>query len=412
MQWELSDATVLTPGEVLPHSSVLIEDNLIKKAGKYSSKDLPADILRIDLGGLLLLPGLIDGHDHLLGSYWPRVGDRRPYLNWLVWDNDLKSSPIYKERQQIESPDLYLLGTYRHLISGVTSVQDHIPHFVREIFARDLPIRLIKDYAMAHSITSYALKWGEGIEQEHEKALEQDIPFITHGAEGFDKETLDTVKTLQAHNALSAQTVLIHGIALSDDDINLLSRHKCSVVWCPVSNLYMFEKTAPVKKLLEKGVNVVLGTDSPMSGSINIFEEFQVAREYYQAAYGESLDERLLVEMVTTNAAKAFHRNDIGVIKEGALADLLVIDGNSRDPWSSVVEMNYANIMLVVVDGKPSFADPQLLPLFEALDTPYQKVRVAGVKKIIAGDVLSVLERVRKAVRFEKQLEFLPIEPW
>ena len=84
-----------------------------------------------------MLPGLIDCHDHLLGTYLPRVGDRKPYLNWLVWDNDLKASPIYAEMQQIESADLYLLGEYRHLISGVTSVQDHIPHFVQDMFKKD-----------------------------------------------------------------------------------------------------------------------------------------------------------------------------------------------------------------------------------------------------------------------------------
>ena len=108
-------------------------------------------------------PGLINCHDHLLGTYSPRVGDRKPYLNWLIWDNDLKASPIYAERQQVESSDLYMLGGYRHLISGVTSVQDHIPHFVQDTFKKPVPIRMIDQFTLSsHSVGSFALPWGEG----------------------------------------------------------------------------------------------------------------------------------------------------------------------------------------------------------------------------------------------------------
>jgi imidazolonepropionase-like amidohydrolase len=171
-------------------------------------------------------------------------------------------------------------------LCGITRVQDHIPHFVREAFAKNMPIRIISDFAMAHSVTSFALKWGDGIEAEHAKAVKNNIPFITHCSEGYDEETLRSVETLAAKGALSKQTVLIHGIAFSDKDMDLLAEHQCNVVWCPVSNLYMFEQTARVKELMDRGINVTLGTDSPMSGSFSIFEEFRTAREFYRFAYG------------------------------------------------------------------------------------------------------------------------------
>ncbi len=411
MHWEIANATIITPTDTIRQGLLSIEGNRITGASDSSRKQ-NAQSLRMDVSGLIASPGIIDGHDHLLGSYRPRVGDRRPYLNWLAWDNDLKASPIYKERQQIESSYLYKLGAYRHLITGVTSVQDHIPHFVRELFASDLPIRLLKDYAVAHSITSFALKWGDSIEKEHQKAVDNNLPFITHGSEGFDQETIDTVKTLAEKNALSPQTVIIHGIALSDSDIDLLARNKCSVVWCPVSNLYMFEKTAPVKKLLEKGVNVVLGTDSPMSGSINIFEEIEVAQKYYRKTYGETLDEKILFAMMTTNAARAFKQPDLGSLREGALADFILVDGDAGRPIQSVLDINYEKLMLSVIDGKPVYGDPAFVSFFEELDAGYQKVMVAGTKKIVSGDLLGLLENVRKAVRYEKQIEFLPVEPW
>lgn len=410
MQWELINGTVVTPQRVISKGYLGINKNVIEKVA--TAKEAMNKSIQVEINDLIVFPGLIDCHDHLLGTYLPRVGDRRPYMNWLMWDNDLKSSPIYAERQQIDSKELYRMGAFRHLITGVTSVQDHIPHFVREMFSHDLPIRLISDYALAHSVGSFALPWGEGIEKEHELAKEKNIPFITHCSEGFDKETKRSVQVLNESNALSQNTVLIHGIAFSDSDIDLLRQKKVNVVWCPVSNLYMFEKTAPIQKLLDRGVNVCLGTDSPMSGSVNIFEEFFVAKSFYKKTYGEELSDRTLVEMVTTNASKAMCLPSLGSLEEGNLADFIVIQGDKSNPYSSLVNMDFEKVMLVVIDGKPRFGDDSFIPLFEALEVPFQKIKVAGSKKVIEGDVLGLLERVRQSVGFRKELEYLPVEPW
>lgn len=408
-QWELINGVLVTPKDIINNGYITIDGSIIKKTGKKGALNRGP---QVDLSGLLVFPGLIDGHDHLLGTYLPRVGDRRPYMNWLAWDNDLKSSPIYAERQHIESSDLYLMGGFRHLISGVTSVQDHIPHFVRDIFGKETPIRLLKEYAMAHSVGSMALGWGDGIELEHQKAVKEGLPFITHCSEGFDDETLASVSVLNGKGAISEHSVLIHGIAFSDDDIELLAKNKSNVVWCPVSNLFMFEKTARVKELIDAGVNVVLGTDSPMSGSVNVFEEMFIAKNYYYQHYGEPLDDRLLVEMLTTNAAKAMFRPDLGTIEEETTADLLVIEGDARSPYRSLTSMSFADIMLVVIDGIPRYADKSFIPLFEALELDYQKIKVAGAQKIIGGDILGMLQRIRDAVGFHKELAFLPVEPW
>jgi len=409
MNWELVKGTILTPDEIISNGSISISGNTIKSLSK---KEGNQSTIQIDLNGLIVLPGLINGHDHLLGTYMPRVGKRKPYMNWLEWDNDLKSAPVYAERQQIESADLYQLGAYRHLLCGVTSVQDHIPHFVQDMFKDNLPIRIIDQYAVAHSITSFALKWGDTIENEHTIASKRDIPFIAHCSEGYDQETINSVSVLNSKGALSKNTVLIHGIAFSKSDIDLLSQNQCNVVWCPASNLYMFEKTAPVKELLEKKVNICLGTDSPMSGSVNMFQEIFVAREYYERYYDQPISDKLLLNMVTVNAAKAFSLNRLGSIKENNLADFIIVNGDKKRPHSVIHQMNYEDIMLVVVDGKPVYGDESFIPLFEALNINLQKIKVDGFKKIITGDLLGLLERIRKSVGFHKELEFLPVEPW
>jgi len=157
MNWELVNGTLITPGKIIPRGSLSVENNRINKIGKSGSFNQKN--LQIDINGLYVFPGLIDSHDHLLEHISARRR-QKPYLNWLMWDNDLKSSPIYAERQQIESADLYLLGGFRHLLCGVTSVQDHIPHFVQDAFKANLPIRIVDKFTMAHSIGSFALKWG------------------------------------------------------------------------------------------------------------------------------------------------------------------------------------------------------------------------------------------------------------
>lgn len=408
MQWEIINGTLLTPNEIIKNGSVLMDNKKISKISKNSSA-LEKGI-KLDLNGLIVLPGLINAHDHLLGTYLPKVGDRRPYLNWLAWDNDLKSSPVYTERQAIESSDLYLLGGYRHLISGVTSVQDHMPHFVQDMFKENSPVKIIDEYSVYHSVTSFALKWGGSIQEEHSLAVENNIPFITHCSEGYDQETLDSVQTLHNQGALSKNTVLIHGIAFSDDDIKILKKNNCHVVWCPYSNLYMFGQTAPIQKLRNAGINVCLGTDSPMSGSINIFEEMQTAKTYYQETFGQSLDDKTIVQMLTENPAKALSLDDRGHLKEKFAADLLIIDGDNNNPYAAVTSMDFENIMLVIIDGKPMYGDESFSRLFEALEVDYQTVSLGSSTKILHGEALQLLQRVREAVGFKKEFAFLPIE--
>ncbi len=410
MRWQISNGCLVTPTKVLKHASLGIQDGKILYLS-HKPKGLP-EAINVDISGLLVFPGLINCHDHLLGTYFPRVGDRKPYLNWLMWDNDLKSSPHYAERQQVESSDLYMLGGYRHLISGVTSVQDHIPHFVQDMFKKLVPIRIIDQFSMAHSVGSFALPWGEGIEVEYQRAKEEGIPFVTHCSEGFDQETLRSVSVLENKKALSEHTVLIHGIGFSDSDIENLAKYGVNVVWCPVSNLYMFDVTAPVKKLLEANVNVVLGTDSPMSGSINIFEEMYIAKNYYRETYSEHLSSKLLVEMLTTRASKAMFLPKLGFIKEDNFADLLIIDGETDAPYDSLTSMGFSDIMLVTIGGRPKYADASFIDLFEMLGVPYQKIKVAASRKIIEGDLLALLERVKRSVSFDKKFPFLPVEPW
>jgi len=404
-EWGISTTTILTPEDQLKGISLEIKDNRIERISREKIRT-PVH-LKIENG--VLVPGLINAHDHLLGTYFPKVGNG-PYENWLPWDNDLKSAPLYQERQQIDNRDLYLLGAYRNLVSAVTTVSDPIPHFVNEPFLDILPTRAIREYALAHSIASFALAWGDGIDVEYKKALKQGMPFITHIAEGFDDETKEDLKTLDKKGGLGDHSVLVHGIAFDEDDIKLIKKRGASVVWCADSNMFMFNRTANVGKMLELGVNVCIGTDSPMSGGLNILYEMKYDKALFIKTYKKELHDDQILRMVTVNPAKAFWLKKTGMIKAGYVADLAVFAHRGRSPYESVVSAQLRDVLLVVINGKPVYGSAEYAHLFDELKLAYQRVRLDGVEKVITGDAVGLLRRISKAVGHKKEFPFLPIE--
>jgi cytosine/adenosine deaminase-related metal-dependent hydrolase len=403
-KWVISGMAILNPDKTTENANILIEDGRISL---ISNKDAAGNI-SINVSGIISA-GLINSHDHLLGNYYPKVGNG-PYENWLPWDNDLKSSPVYQERQQIENRDLYLLAAYRNLISGVTTVSDHIPHFVAAPFYDILPTKAIRNYSLAHSIASFALAWGDGVEIEYKKAVENDVPFITHISEGFDSETVNDIITLEKKGGLGDHSVLIHGIAFSEKDMDLIKKRNASVVWCADSNIFMFKKTANIKMLLDKKINVCIGTDSPMSGGINLLYEMRFGKNLYKKLYGTELSDEIIYKMVTSNSAKAFKLHDSGDIKAGNIADLIVVKDRGGSYINSVVFAELKDIMLVVINGMPAYGDREFSSLFDSLGIKYQNLSVKGKEKIVIGDIKGLLKRINKAVGFKKEFPFMPVE--
>ncbi|HOO70468.1 MAG TPA: amidohydrolase family protein [Spirochaetota bacterium] len=404
-KWIISGVDILNPEAHQKKKNVTIEKDTILTIGRAEGNDSVE--LRIDDG--ILTPGLINSHDHLLGNYFPKVGNG-PYENWLPWDNDLKSAPVYQERQQIENRDLYLLGGYRNLVSGVTTVSDHIPHFVAEPYYDLLPTKAIREYALAHSITSFALAWGDGISVEYQKAVKEGIPFVTHIAEGFDAETRKDVVTLDKQGGLGDHSVLVHGLSFSDSDMDLIKQRGASVVWCGDSNYFMYSKTANVNMLRKKGVNVCIGTDSPMSGGLNILHEMKFDKSLYKKLFGGELPDEEIVKMVTVNPAKAFWLKNHGMVREGYHADLTVFRNRGGSAASSVVSAELKDVLLVVIDGLPVYGEAAYAPVFKSLGVKYQEIVIDGVERIIIGDVIGLLKRISRAVGFKKEFPFLPVE--
>jgi 5-methylthioadenosine/S-adenosylhomocysteine deaminase len=406
--YSLSGLTVVTPESAAPSSTLQVDQKRLGRSGGRSKYEVKFG------DGFAAYPALINVHDHFNGNYLPKVGPPPGefYLNWASWDKDLKNSEVLRnERSKTSAEDRYFLSAYKSIFSGVVTANDHFPHEWNEPFIPKLPMRVIRNYTLAHECSSFDLKWGDGIEIEHTRAKKQNFPFITHLEEGFDEETQRGVEILEQLGCFDDHDVFIHCIGFSDEDIQKTRKAGASVVWCPASNIFMFNVTLKVKKMLEAGINLSIGTDSTATGSINLLEEMRFGRETYRRMYGEELPAKTIVNMVTINPAKAFRiQRETGSLAEGKLADVLVLRQRHEDPWESLVAARIEDIELLLCEGTPICGDPSREELFAGRGAPYSKVSVRGRQMLVKGDPAGLLERVRNAVGFRKVLDFIPLD--
>jgi 5-methylthioadenosine/S-adenosylhomocysteine deaminase len=404
-EYSFRKAAVVTPSGRVRRGSISIEHGrLIGFAGKATSFALGEDYL--------VFPALINIHDHLRGDYLPRVGPPPDeyYLNWSFWDRDLKSSPAYRERANISLDDSYLLGAYKNLFSGVITVNDHFPHEFNAPFLRKLPVRAFETYTLAHECSSYDLKWGDGVQIEHTRAVRRNHPFITHLEEGFDKEAQAGVELLADSKALDGHAVLVHCIGFSDADIAMVRKAQAHVVWCPASNMFMFNFTCKIRKFLAAGIPVSLGTDSTHTGSVNLLEEMRYARSLYRRLYGEELPAERIFSMVTLNPARACRMQDrVGALREGLWADLLIVRRKHEDAMESLLQTGLDDIELVLREGEPVYGNGNFQDVFDLRKADYSELNLGGRRMLASGAPAELLRRVQASVGYGKQLDFMPL---
>jgi cytosine/adenosine deaminase-related metal-dependent hydrolase len=408
LEYGLKNGVIVTSSQKVASGDIGVAgEKLISPSGSAVTVDLGARSV--------VYPALINTHDHLQGNYRPPVGPKPGnfYLTWLPWDNDLKASDTFKERSKLTREDLYALSGYKCLFSGVATVNDHFPQRFNRTILPTLPIRAILEYGLAHESSSYDLKWGDGVEVEHERAVKNAWPFITHLAEGFDEESMGSVEYLEKIKVLDRHCLLVHCIGFSDEDIQKVARAGASVSWCGFSNMFMFNVTCKIRKFLQAGINVTIGTDSSATGSANLLSEIKYDRELYRSMYGEDLPAKVIFEMITANAAKAFWSDGrLGTLDEGKLADILVLKGRIEDPFENLVSAEMRDIEFLTVAGKPVYGEMRFIELLGGkLPEGYSEINVAGRPMFVIGYPGTLYGEARRKIGFKKVLDFLPFEP-
>lgn len=393
--------------EIAERSILVVSDKIfgVYKPGEPPEKEPQ---FTIDLGARLVFPGLINAHDHMYHTFWPRVG-KGGYRNWFEWEAELYQSDVYKRKQLLSIADLYALGMYRNLLSGVSLVFDHFPREVSENF-RDKPlISLLENFGLAHSVSSHSLDWGEGLREEF-KQTRGVLPFVLHCEEGFDAEIIDELENLNRAGALAENTVLVGGVGFSDADIELIARKGAKVVWCSASSQFLFQKDPPIAKLLDAGITVLLGTDCALTGSANLLDELRTARRFSEQNLGGRLTPKDLVAMVTTKAAAALRVEKLyGRIAPGCYANMLMFDDFKNDPYESFFNLVPRDVSLVVHRGMPVYGDERFRTYCTTDFSLFSEILVRGVPKLIWGKPMQLLERLESKMGQPMSFPFLPM---
>jgi cytosine/adenosine deaminase-related metal-dependent hydrolase len=362
----------------------------------------------IKLPGAVCCAALINAHEHLKYSWPKRIAPDAPIADSYEW-----LPKLYREAEReflrfIDLEDLYWLGAYKNILSGVSTVANHARR-LPEDFVAQFPIRILTDFARELFVRpdARARRIGFGVEKEIALAKSENVPFVVHIAEGLNLSTSTELELLRQLGGLFDGTVLVHGVNLSTADIEKIAKNRASLVWCPASNDFLFGQTAPIKHLLEKEVNVALGTDSSSTGSPDLAHEMRIAIAALTQFTPNDLAVRLAFEFVTVNAARAYKQSKLGRVAPGFSADMLFFDTSHSDPFQGLAEMKPEQIMLLTRSGKWLLGEEPHITRIPCAASLNEQVTLFGMPRRIVGDPVGLINRV--AARSSEPRSLFPL---
>jgi cytosine/adenosine deaminase-related metal-dependent hydrolase len=306
-----------------------------------------------DLGGDRLLPGLVNAHDHLQFSNFPRTRYRDSHENASAWIADVAANRrrdgLLVAAEGLDYETRLFAGGLKSLLSGVTTVVHH-DAFHPGMAAPDFPVRVLRAYGWSHSL---ALMSHLEIVRAHH-ATPRSQPWIIHAGEGVDAVATAEFERLEALGCVDARTLLVHALAFDAAQRARLLAAGAGVIWCPSSNLYLFGCTLDPMPLIEAR-RLALGSDSRLSGARDLLQELEIARHAAPACAGQ------LEQIVTADNARLLRLEDRGVLRAGALADLVVLPAGRALPGTRRHELR-----MVMVGGEMRYGDPEYAALLQA----------------------------------------------
>jgi 5-methylthioadenosine/S-adenosylhomocysteine deaminase len=341
------------------------------KAGPPGSAGAPV----IDVGTSLVVPGLVDLHNHLAYNtlpLWVEPTQQTPFLHHNSWTKaDTYSSQTTWPAYALITACPHELLAYveaKAIVGGTTSIQGSPPAnkprdgwLVRNIddetFGTGNP-----NLVYASVLTMKAAALGDRANKMREASSH--AAFIYHCSEG-QRGSIVAREFTDAKQAgcLQPRFVAVHTNAVDPAWYADWSSSAGAIAWSPFSNLWLYGQTTDVPAAQAAGIAVCLGSDWAPSGTKSIQGELKSARVTADAL-GWTLTDEDLVRMVTCLPgdvlARAWDRQ-VGRLQPGAQADLLVIDAKKNaSPFPTVVQSTEDDVELVVIDGIPRYGTPQL----------------------------------------------------
>jgi len=412
---------------VHPGGFVAIDDARISAVGPFgATPDASGFDAVIDLSGCIVLPGLINGHQHHWYTLFKGLADGYLLEDWVT-DFLLPLTRHLPEEgmrasSYVAAMEMLATGTTCSLNHSVTTttpemvratIEPQAELGIRQVFAKELRCRTPGNphhrFTLDESLAAFEEEFHQwdgtaggrvrvamviesnahwvaaGMTTEelicrgYELARKLKTKISTHIAGGtfsiekgflrYLRETGRTdVRYLMQLGLLDPHWVLIHGIHVTELDIEHMARVGCSFVYTPTSEAIRGGGIGPFANAWRAGINVALGTDGPMVDySVDMVEQMKACTlmQHVRHLDPTRMPAERTIEMATINAAKALGlEQEIGSLEVGKRADIAVFDidkpyiGVLHRPISTFIcAGNGSDAKLVMVDGKIVYRD-------------------------------------------------------
>ncbi len=395
--------------EALEHAYLGVEGKYIDYIGTEKPEKVYDE--EKDFTGKLLLPGLINAHTHTPMVFLRGVADGLPLGQWL----NERVFPIEAKltAEQIRVASYYAI--LELLASGVTSFTDM--YFFPEETAQ-----AVKDSGIKANLNKYILSFDpsqtiensmipasiEFYDKYHDSCdgrLKADFSIHAeytnqpHIVKAYSKECKkrnaimhihlsesrsEVEKCIEKYHQTPVQwfeslgtfdnpTCAAHVVWPMEGDLEILKKHEVSVMHNPSSNLMIGSGFAPVRKMLDLGINVGLGTDGTASNNnLNMLEEMHLAAIVHNGYHldATNLLSSQIIDMATRNGAKLQGRPDTGSLEAGKCADIIALDLDKIHlypvfEYPSIITKSAqgSDVCMTMVDGRILYENGNYLTL-------------------------------------------------
>lgn len=374
---------------------VWVEDNKISYVGKYKEHDCLFD-REIDVQKNLIMPGFINAHTHSGMTFLRSMADDMPLQQWL-------NEKVFPIETKLSEEDIYYfskLAILEYLTSGITTnfdmylnpeaiVKASLDMKYRTVLCgavNDFCLsvedveRCFNEYNKENSLISYVLGFSheytnskDKIQQVAALSHKYKTPVYTHLS-----ETEYEVNTCKEKTGLSPVEYLcdlgvydygggaFHCVHMSEHDLDLFKEKHLNIVTNPASNLKLASGIAPIQAMLQRKINICLGTDGPASNNcLDMFREMFLVTGLakYKNCDASAVDAYEVLKMATVNGAKALNLN-CGVLEVEKSADLIILDLHqpNMQPIHNIAKNivysgSKSNVKCTIVNGEILYED-------------------------------------------------------
>lgn len=375
----------------------------------------------IDAKGNLIMPGFKNAHTHSPMTFLRSYADDMKLQEWLF-------EKVFPAEAKLTEEDIYWLtklAIMEYLTSGITSAFDmyKLKHATAKAAeetgfrmvlcgdindfggtARDVEQDFLKYNCSSEGLVSYRMGFHaeyttsrELMESLAEVSGKYQTPVCVHCSETRkeveecrQRSGMSPVAYMDSLGLFCYGGVLFHGVHMDETDYSIIKKRGIYIVTNPASNLKLASGIAPVKRYLEMGIPVAIGTDGPASNNcLDMFREMFLVTGLQKVVCDdpEAVPAREVLKMAVTNGAHSMGLSDCDMLAPGKKADLIMIDlmQPNMQPIQNiekniVYSASKQNVKMTMIDGRIVYRDGSFC--------------IGEDKEVIYGNVNRIAERI------------------